>query len=405
VTATPFRERTAVLLAVAVGASFLGWVLLLVFGSDPLPQGPGADGYSRRAIGHLALVRTLEELDVPVLLSRWDSGRRAGRDDVLLVLEPTLDGGDGARTEALHQMLRQARKALVVLPKWAAHPEARWVRDLPMRSAADVQQVLDEVMDGRLERRPEPAAIDASALGSGAPTLGHVPVQWIVDTEMTRLATSGERTLLGEMVGAGWHRIVLADPDVLSNAGLHRPGNVEFVLAAIERLRRGRGTVVVDETLHGYERVPSLAREALTPPLVFSIGHVALGLLVFVWAAGARFGAPLERPPPFEPGTRGLLRTTAELLRAGGHVREALPRYLAAVVEHVRAALRAPPLEEPALEHWLDRIAAARGARHRLDDLRADVRAAAGGPPSSARALAAALKIDRWRQEVLDGTQ
>jgi hypothetical protein len=178
---------------------------------------------------------------------------------------------------------------------------------------------------------------------------------------------------------------------------------VEFVVAAIERLRKGRGTLVVDETLHGYERAPSMWREAFSPPLVFSIGHVALALLVVVWGAGARFGAPQAPPPPFEPGTHGLLRTTAELLRAGGHVREALPRYLAAVVEHVKAALHAPAVEGPALERWLDHVATTKGAEDRLGALHAVVRAAAIGPPSSARALNAALRIDRWRQEILDG--
>jgi hypothetical protein len=405
VTASPFRTGPAILLAVAVGISFLAWVLLAVFRSDAVRDDRGADGYSRLAIGHVALVRTLKELDIPVLLSRHDSGGRASEENVLLVIEPALDGDYGPRTAAFKEMLRQAKRSLVVLPKWRPEFEGIAFGPVEPRSVAEAQRVVDSAPGGgTVERLTEPAAIDASMLGSATPTLSHLPLQVVNETEMDYLALAGGRLLLGEFKVGDEHRLLLADPDVLSNAGLHRPGNVEFVVAAIERLRAGKGTVVIDETLHGYERVPSVAREVLSPPLVFSIGHVALGLLVLVWAAGARFGAPLEPPPPFEPGTRGLLRTTAELLRAGGHTREALPRYLASILEHARAALHAPAGEGPELEAWLDHVAATRGAKDRIDDLRSSVRITVAAPPSSARALETALRIDRWRQEILDGT-
>ena len=94
------RTTTAVLVAV-VGISFLAWVLVLTQGGGGrLDDELGPTGYDPDPLGHIALVRTLEALDVPVLQSWHDSGRRAGDQGVLMIVEPTLDAG-GPRSAAL----------------------------------------------------------------------------------------------------------------------------------------------------------------------------------------------------------------------------------------------------------------------------------------------------------------
>ncbi len=107
---------------------------------------------------------------------------------------------------------------------------------------------------------------------------------------------------------------VLADPEALGNAGLHRGRNAYFLLAVLDHIRTDDGGIVFDETLHGHEVVPSLWRELLSFPLVLVSLHVLLLLAVVVWAAMNRFGAPRSVPPALEPGTHFLVENTARLL-------------------------------------------------------------------------------------------
>jgi hypothetical protein len=407
----PFRRFTATVLVVAIALSFLAVVVLPAVYEEDRSASHGADGFSPSAIGHLALVRLLEEGGVPVLVSRHDSGRRAGEEGVLLVLEPVLGErprrGTDARADALEEMLTRARRALVVLPKWDGGGDAAgWVRGVAPRPREEAARVLSVAgFDGEVVRRHEVVAPARTGLGF-RPTLTLAPTQVVREAEDEALVADGDDALLLEREDDGRHVLVLTDPDVLSNAGLHRGENAALVLAAVERLRRGRGTVVVDETLHGYRRPPSLTRELVTPPLVFGLGHVALALLLVVWAANARLGAPDPATPPFEAGTSHLVRTTAELLRAGGHAPEVLPRYLAGAVETVRLALGAPArLEGRDLDAWLDRVGARRGTTERTAALREAVRNAAFPGVPGARVLDAAVRVDRWRREISDGTE
>ncbi len=70
----------------------------------------------------------------------------------------------------------------------------------------------------------------------------------------------------------------------------------------------------------------------------------------------------------------------------------------------IRSALGAPTdLDGDALEAWLDRIAAARGATDRLGVLRKLSRQVEAHPVRTSRVLDAAARIDRWRREILHG--
>jgi hypothetical protein len=403
-----FRTRTAALVVAAVGASFLGWVLVHGLSQDTTAPDGRPDGYDRSALGHVALVRLLQEVGTPVLHSRHDSGRRAGRDGVLLVLEPQLDDG-GPRTQALQRMLAEARRALVVLPKWrradGSHDD--WAREVVLLPVEEVQHVLATAgVHGFVGRQDAAVERWTDVSPERSPDLAHFPVQSVTAGRGRERVRFGSGALVTVAALGDRTCLVLSDPDVLSNAGLHRPPNAAFVVELVESLRQGRGTIVVDETLHGMEQPPSLTRDLVTPPLVYASIHLAAALLVLAWAAGARFGAPEPAPALLPAGVRGLVQTTAELLREGGHLAPVLPRYLAGVVEQVRLALHAPAtLAGEALEEWVDGIAASRGARERLAHLREAVRRGTGSAMTGAAALALAARIDTWRREVLDGRE
>jgi hypothetical protein len=198
--------------------------------------------------------------------------------------------------------------------------------------------------------------------------------------------------------------LVLSDPDILSNAGIGRAENAALVVSIIEYLRGSDGAVVVDETIHGHERAPSIWRELLGFPLVVIMAQALVVLAILLWVGTGRFGAPQRPEPTLEPGHRFLIENTAELVRYRGQLGAALTPYLQTTVHSVRRALGAPPdLDGAALSAWLDRVGRARGTTDRLGDLEKLTRQVAKQPIRAARVIANAARIDRWRREILHG--
>ena len=91
--------------------------------------------------------------------------------------------------------------------------------------------------------------------------------------------------------------LVLSDPDMLSNHGLAHAGNPTAALAMLSELDRDGGPVVIDETLHGYGREPSVYRSLFDFPMLLATLQVALTVGVLLWAGMARFG-PTHPPAP-----------------------------------------------------------------------------------------------------------
>src|SRR5262245_9969360 len=85
----PFSSRATFWL-VAVGlVSFLVTIGFTVFGAPPAaPPSRGADSFSRSAIGHHAFVALLRELEIPVVVSHWESAKRADSTALLILTEP-----------------------------------------------------------------------------------------------------------------------------------------------------------------------------------------------------------------------------------------------------------------------------------------------------------------------------
>jgi hypothetical protein len=212
----------------------------------------------------------------------------------------------------------------------------------------------------------------------------------------------GSRALVGHFDRDGKDIWVLADPDVINNAGLRHPENARLAVALIDKLRGG-GPVVFDETVHGHAQAPSLLRVLFRFPLVLATMQVLICALLAVWAAMVRFGPRRAAPPPLAPGKDFLIANTAALLRFGGHHADALQRYLAANIQTVRHTLHAPDhLSPAALSAWLERVRGVRGGSIALPDLEQAVSAASSTPH---RIVELADLVYRWRMEMIHGSQ
>jgi hypothetical protein len=394
----PF-SRTALLAVIGVAAASLVVAVVLTIAGDDFTskRSAGADAYSVSAIGHKGLVRLLEKLDVPVVVSRSDSPERV--DGLLIIIEPTVS--DAASRDRLKRMIDSSSQTLLVLPKWFGSTERGnpWIEDAHLLPVDEVMAVID-------------------ALGVKGVTLGRErgSVDWDLDDGATHpvirepqlmagglegeVTTSDDHMLLGRLERAGGERYVhvLSDPDVLNNFGLRTPENARFMITLIDALR-GHRAVVIDETMHGYAQPPSLVGALLQFPLVLASLQVLVCTLLVVWAAMVRFGPRRASPPPLAPGKDFLIRNTAALLQYGGHHAHALTRYLQLTVAAVRLALHAPALAPAAMTAWLERVRQVRGGMISLVELERAVETA----DSPVRTVEVADQVFRWRMEMTHG--
>jgi hypothetical protein len=407
----PFSRRALAWL-VGVGACSLGLgVAFLVAGAPESAEvrSAGADAFSRSALGHRAFVRLMQRQGIPVLVSRHDSAGRANPSGVLVLAEPRLDAEDSLRARRLSQMLEEAGTALLVLPKWTGAPDpARpaWIRDAAAVPVPAVARVLSAArVPARVARQPRSGT--EACEGLEAPVSLVLP-QLLVPTtdDLAPLVTCEGGTLLGVVEREDRSLYVLSDPDLIANHGLAREQNALAVRELVELVGEGERALVLDEVLHGHERVPSLWRELFAFPLLPAVVQAALALGALVLAGLTRFGAPVPAGLGLAAGKSLLIENTAFLLRSAGHSGHTLGRYFDAALAEVGHALHAPPGTGRRELVALARAAAAR-RRTRVDPLalEAEVERLRHRVRSPAAVVAAARRVHRFKEEMRRGPQ
>jgi hypothetical protein len=212
--------------------------------------------------------------------------------------------------------------------------------------------------------------------------------------------------LVGELVERNRRVLVLSDPDVIANHGLAREGNAALAVALIERLRRADGTVVFDETIHGYAAATENPFALLFRfPFVIATVQGLIGVALLLWATLARFGAPQSVPPPLSAGRAGLLQNMAKLIEFTGHQQVMVRRYVEETLRHVARQLHAPrALAGDALVAWLKRVGGARGVSVDCASLLQQARElGSAGRRDQASLVRLARETHRWQGEMLDG--
>jgi len=397
-----FRSRTLFWLVSVASLSLLSALFWMVFGGAERGQPYGPNSFSRSAVGHEAFVRLLRETGTPVVTARWDSGGRAGLTALLMLLEPRPAAFRFQNEEALENALARARRVLLVLPKRNPLPDEdnpAWVGDAPLRDAADVARLLATLdIDGEVVRCPA-GRWNTGEIGI-APTISG-QVQVIRSPSVRPLVSCAEGTLIGTTEVRGTTIYLLTDPDVIATHGLLAGDNAALATTLVGWARSGLETAVVDETFHGYLREPSIWRALFEFPLVLATVQAALSLVVLLWAAMGRFGAPQPVRPPLEPGKAFLIDNIASLLRYGGHAAHALRRYVEGARADVALRLHVPTSLQPhAAREWLDRYGAQRGVATTLTQLEREAQVGGG---DAARTVAVARAAYRWKEEMIHG--
>jgi hypothetical protein len=389
------------LLAAWIAAAVLTFVVslaLLLHSDDVATDGPST--FSVSAIGQAGIADMLRHHGLTVIKSRGDSLHKLGPGGLLVLAEPEL----GVTPDPGQQALLHAPNLLLVLPKWQGDADDRhsgWISQADTLPLFVPQSVLGIVLGKATVIRPDAAlAWTRNDIGP----LPHLtaPPQLMTAPRLRPVVSTDAGMLVGELQRGKQRVWVVSDPDVIDNHGL-ADGNAAFALALFDRLHTG-GTVVFDETVHGFAAVPANPMTLLLHrPFSEVAAQGLLALLVLVWACLGRFGAPEAAPPPLKAGKRDLVRNTAELFRYARHQRVLVRRYVDETIRDVARGLHAPrDLDEAETLSWLQRLGNRCGVTQDCAELRARAAALAAhrGPSDHARLP---LEIWRWKQEMMHG--
>lgn len=365
---------------------------------------PGNHSFSTSAIGQRALVNILRAVGIPTEHYRYDpdKGGELDVDKHLLVLaEPDRLGYVPAALRAFDR----AQTILVVLPKRTgmSQPGERWVQSVEMLSAAQVESVAAEFMGGATVVRPsgEPPAWTTNVLAVSPDV---ADLQLLKSDRLTPLVGSEAGILVGEIKDSKPRVVVLSDPDPLANHGIARLENARFSVRLMEMLRPADRPLLIDETMHGFLRPPFVWSMLLERPwivLTLSFGALlaTLGLMSI-----HRFGPVRAAPVGLAAGKQLLIDNTARLMMIGGNAPSLIAdEYFRVIRRDVADRLHAPDSAQDgeALTKWLSEQVRDPGTET-LAVLSRDVETLAQTRQGSAAAAAAiAIRLHRWRREML----
>src|SRR5207253_4700131 len=139
-------------------------------------------------------------------------------------------------------------------PKWggaASEQHPGWLREARERSPAEARWAL-ALVAARAEVVRESGELKwtPNTLGP-SPSLA-APAQLMRGGGLRAIVASDKGMLVAEISERNRKIWILSDPDVISNHGLAREGNAALAVAMIKRLLGPQGSVVFDETIHGY---------------------------------------------------------------------------------------------------------------------------------------------------------
>jgi hypothetical protein len=399
-----FSPRVLLIWVGALAAIFALSLYLMAFGiGAPETQTVGPNAYSRSAIGYAGLAELLSRAKIPVTKKRAGSASAESKSSLLIIAEPDVS----ADLEANGLKLGRSANVLVILPKWIGDRDDRhegWIRHVEPASRSGADWVLSVLsVDGKLDRGVEGAALDRTVtknvLGV-APTLP-ADVQLIVKSSLKPIVATSAGVLLGEMTERGHKIWIVSDPDILSNHGLFLGANTQFAGALTEALLGPNGAVIFDETVHGFAAPAANPMRALFEfPFIIAVLYGLAALLVVLWSAFGRMGAPESSPLTLKAGKLGLIRNVANLIAFAGGRHDVAVNYLRLGVEDAARRLRAPKGLSPERQmEWLDRVGQARGVKTKV----ADIAHRLVGQRHDAALSRAALDLHHWKQEILRG--
>lgn len=388
-----------------ITAAVLVFMLSLYFmgSSEQSNTSVGPSSFSRSAVGYAGLADMLQKRDLPVVKSRFDLLGQVTPVGVLVIAEPLA----GARNEQIMRTLLKADNILLILPKWFGRQnpsKPTWIGDATHINSEAASWALHLVAPKADLTDVKSANFTANSFNL-APNIA-APIRLMHGDRLQPIIGTADRMLLGLLRDRDRKIWVLSDPDIMSNHGLAQSGNPALALAIIDHLRSGAGSIVFDETIHGFIAEPQNPFKLLFRfPFVIAVIQGVLALALLLWATVGRFGTPQPAPSTISAGRQQLLENIAKLVDTRGHRDVMIKRYVLETLRDVGRQLHAPRgLSTAALIGWLQRVALARKVTVDCGPLINDAAMLGESRTRNPAVLVRlARDIHRWKGEILDG--
>jgi len=392
-----FSRRWIVVLAV-VGCLSLAVAAVLALDAPAPPSAAPPPGVaSRAANGHAAFLAFVRALGIRARVGPSTTQTSS----VLWVLQPDLDMARPATLARLGQRVLDVDTAVVVLPKWTGEGDLDrpgWLARARLLPSTDVAAGLTALhLRGTVTRHEGTLRLE-STMGGGSAELENA--QLVTSEDLVPLVSGPEGMVIGERERDGERLLVVADPDLLSNAGLGRGDNARILARLLSRLDAERDGLTIEESLQA-RQARSILAGLLHFPSVLAVLQLLVLLGLAVWAGTPRFGTPLPEPDEGPHGSAALIESAVTLQTMAGSPRVAVGALLESARREILDRMHAPAgLDAAKANRWLD--ARRRGpAIPTFRSLRAEVDAAT----TPRAALLAGRRIQRWRERMLDGAR
>jgi hypothetical protein len=424
-----FKPATIALMILVGVVGFFGAMVLGAYAPDVDGNGPpGGHAASNSAIGFSGLVQLAGATGRNPQLVRDE---RAWTTEDLVVATPE---AAAVRLDKIIAARGTTKPTLYVLPKWAALEDKQhkgWVRIVDLLPAFQPEGVfapgLEFDIKRHLDRKPPLSVVDSAVPATvrfvtpaklqvierpaKAANQSSQPPPVVVTVappnadqdsdsasfdytfdDIHPLITDGSG---GVVLGQIDNLYILADPDLLDNAGMKRPENAAAALALLDWMNStGANSVNFDVVLNGLARTKSVLRLAFDPPILAMTLTLAVMVVLLGIRAAGRFGAPRPRARAIAFGKTALVDNGAMLVRKAGKARRLGGRYAAVIREQaVQAFGVSARLTPPEVDHYLDGLGGAAPFT--------ELAAAAEGANNDSEMLAAARALFAWKREVV----
>jgi hypothetical protein len=397
-----FRARTVALM-LAIGIfGFAGMLVLGAYAPD-LRSGRngGAHALSNAAIGFSGIVELAEATGRRPVVIRNE--HQLDSEDLLVV---TPDNGWDDLTRIL--AARTAKPTLLVFPKWATIADdghRGWVKVAGLLPPFDPDHMLAPSVTLPIARRRTGGHLLLMAMPDTglSPIVAPRVLQVITGVragtdhkpgKLTPLLIDGQGGMVLARYGEG-PLYLLADPDLLSNAGIKDPRRAAAALAMLDWMNStGASSIGFDVTMNGFGHSQSPLKLAFTPPFLAMTIALAAVLALVGWHALGRFGPIRPRARAIGFGKAVLVENSAKLIRRAGRETELGGRYVQVIRERAVATFGVPArLKDAALDAYLDKLGGRGGTRF------SELARAAEATADRADLVAAARALHQWQKE------
>ncbi|MDR3152957.1 MAG: hypothetical protein LBW85_01485 [Deltaproteobacteria bacterium] len=388
---------------------------------SPVVRDAGYGAYSSSALGTEALFEVLKEHRPFVERRLAGSPLPLGPMSAVVIADSASVAFSG-EGEPFEELQGSEGRILLILPKWIGDrriTRRSWLSEVYPGNGYQAERVL-EALGEALEGAAQGEEIETVSLDfppsfnyneTGVdPDFAGRRVQLLPHSGIEPVVSSREGVLFGRLKVPGKPRIwVLSDPDLTSNHGIVRGGNLRFAMRVFDLwtadLPRS-AAVTFDESHLALDGAGQEGGEGVFGELM-SLSGAAPALLAYLVAMllllySARRRWPERSAAPAAFGKAGLIANTARLLERGPLRADLFLKYMDDAVGAAARALKAPPAaraDRKALIRWLDARAPRKGP-WRLEKLALEAERELASPaPSASRLLFLAGRLHLWKEE------